>query len=69
MKTSNLLNQVIPTYYEKETLIYSPFDKAEFLYLVYQGECNLILIENAKKKEDYLIETNNRTIISKILIG
>ena len=69
MKTSNLLNQVIPTYYEKETLIYSPFDKAEFLYLVYQGECNLILIENAKKKEDYLIETNNRQIISKILIG
>ena len=69
MKTSNLLNQVIPTYYEKETLIYSPFDKAEFLYLVYQGECNLIFIENAKKKEDYLIETNNRQIISKILIG
>ncbi len=69
MKTSNLLNQVIPTYYEKETLIYSPFDKAEFLYLVYQGECNLIFVENAKKKEDYLIETNNRIIISKILIG
>ena len=41
MKTSNLLNQVITINFEKETLMYSPFDKAEFLYLVYQGECNL----------------------------
>ena len=69
MKTSNLLNQVIPKYFEKETLIYSPFDKAEFLYLVYQGECNLISVENAKNKEDYMIKTNKRKIISKILIG
>ena len=69
MKTSNLLNQVIPKYFEKETLIYSPFDKAEFLYLVYQGECNLISVDNAKNKEDYMIKTNKRKIISKILIG
>ncbi len=69
MKTSNLLNQVIPKYFEKETLIYSPFDKAEYLYLVYQGECNLISVDNAKNKEDYMIKTNKRKIISKILIG
>ena len=69
MKTSNLLNQVIPKYFEKETLIYSPFDKAEFLYLVYQGECNLISVDNAKNKEDYMTKTNKRKIISKILIG
>ena len=69
MKTSNLLNQVIPKYFEKETLIYSPFDKAEYLYLVYQGECNLISVDNAKNKEDYMTKTNKRKIISKILIG
>ena len=68
MKTSNLLNQIIPYYYEKETLIYSPFDKAENLYLVYQGECHLISIDNIKNKYDY-IQSNKKKIISKLLVG
>ncbi len=68
MKTSNLLNQIIPYYYEKETLIYSPFDKAENLYLVYQGECHLISIDNIKNKDDY-IQSNKKKIISKLLVG
>ena len=68
MKTSNLLNQIIPYYYEKETLIYSPFDKAENLYLVYQGECHLISIDNIKNKDDS-IQSNKTKIISKLLVG
>ena len=69
MKTSNLLNQVIPINFEKETLVYSPFDKADFLYLVYQGECNLFSIDNAKNKDDYFQSNKKKNVISKLLIG
>ncbi len=69
MKTSNLLNQVIPINFEKETLVYSPFDKADNLYLVYQGECNLFLIDNAKCKDDYFHSNKKKKVISKLLVG
>ena len=69
MKTSNLLNQVIPVNFENETLVYSPFDKADNLYLVYQGECNLLSIDNPKSKDDYIQKNKKKKIISKLLVG
>ena len=71
LKNGKLLRKVTPLFFENETLVYTPFDKAENLFVVYQGECALVTInnKNIKNKEDYLTNKSNLKIINKLTIG
>ena len=55
LKIRNLLTKIPPEFYEKNHIVYTPFDDANTIYLVYKGECilgELPFIVNNKK--DYL---------------
>ena len=71
LKNGKLLRKVTPLFFENETLVYTPFDKAENLFVVYQGECALVTInnKNIKNKEDYLTNKSNLKVINKLTIG
>jgi hypothetical protein len=69
LKNGKLLRKVTPLFFENETLVYTPFDKAENLFVVYQGECALISLDKANNKEDYLIKRNKYKIISRLTVG
>ena len=70
LKNGKLLRKVTPLFFENETLVYTPFDKAENLFVVYQGECALVNNnKNIKNKEDYLTNKSNLKIINKLTIG
>ena len=66
IKVGHILTKIVPLFFENETIVYTPFDKAENLYVVYQGECTLVLIENAISKDDYFIRKTNYTTISRL---
>ena len=69
IKVGHILTKIVPLFFENETIVYTPFDKAENLYVVYQGECTLVLIENAISKDDYFIKKTNYKIISRLSEG
>ena len=55
LKIKNILTKIPPEFYEKNHIVYTPFDDANTIYLVYKGECilgELPFIVNNKK--DYL---------------
>ena len=55
LKIRNLLTKIPPEFYEKNNIVYTPFDVANTIYLVYKGECIIgDLPYNAKSKKDYL---------------
>lgn len=41
-----------PEFYDKGTIIYTPFQKAKDIFVVFQGECALKTFLNAKNEED-----------------
>lgn len=69
IKVGHILTKIIPTFFEKQSLVYTPFDNANFLYLVYQGECSSIILPYAKEKKDYFEKIRNAKIISKFQKG
>ena len=69
IKVGHILTKIVPLFFENETIVYTPFDKAENLYVVYQGECALISIENAIVKDDYYLKKTNYKIVSRLSEG
>ena len=69
VKIGHILTKIVPLFFEYETLVYTPFDKAENLYVVYQGECTLVTLDNATCKEDYLMKKSRFKIISRLNEG
>ena len=39
LKIRNLLTKIPPEFFEKNHIVYTPFDEANTIYLVYKGEC------------------------------
>ena len=68
-KFRHLLTKITPVFYDKDQIVYTQFDKAEILYLVYQGECGIANFSDAKSKEDIELLKNKAKILSKMTIG
>ena len=69
MKIGHILTKIVPLFFENESIVYTPFDKAENLYVIYQGECALISLDNPLNKEDYYMRKSNFKIISRLTVG
>ena len=69
IRIGHILTKIVPLFFENENIVYTPFDKAENLFVVYQGECALISLDKANNKEDYLIKRNKYKIISRLTVG
>ena len=64
-KYISLIEQLRPNFVIKNKYIYTTFDKADYLYLIYQGECALVEpLENLDNKVDFLIEKSKYKTIS-----
>ena len=56
-KMGKMLTKILPLFCERGDIIYTPFDKAEIIYIVYKGECAFYKpIGNIKEKENIHIE-------------
>ena len=65
LKIKNILTKIPPEFYEKNHIIYTPFDDANTIYLVYKGSCIIgELPFNVKSKKDYLNKFNQIKTLS-----
>jgi len=61
----SLITKIIPMLYQKGEILYTPFDKADFLYIVYRGECALCeTVKPYNNKNDFLYEKPQMKVIS-----
>ena len=65
----HLLTKIVPAFYEKNQIVYTQFDKANTIYLVYQGECGIAKIPKATSKEDIELKRNKMQFLSSITVG
>ena len=64
-KYVSLIGQLRPNLVNKGTYLYTIFDNADYIYLIYQGECALVEpLENMDDKKEFLIEKSKYKIIS-----
>ena len=69
-KYIDLINKLRPHYLTKNEYIYTNFDSATDLYLIYSGECSIVKpIQNFENKEELLLEKPKYKIISTINQG
>ena len=68
-KIRHIFTKIIPLFVNKDTIIYTPFDKAENIYLLYQGEGVLVNLPSVKEKEDFILKKTNWKIISRLQSG
>ena len=47
-KIRHIFTKIIPLFLNKDNIIYTPFDKAENIYLIYQGEGILVNLPSVK---------------------
>ena len=60
-----LITKIIPKLYHKGQILYTPYDIADYLYLVYKGECAICeAAKNYDNKTDFLSEKPELKIIS-----
>jgi hypothetical protein len=61
----SLITKITPMLYQKGEILYTPFDKADFLYIVYRGECALCeTVKPYNNKNDFLYEKPQMKVIS-----
>lgn len=68
-KFRHLLTKIVPAFYEKNQIVYTQFDKANTIYLVYQGECGIAKIPKATSREDIELKRNKMQFLSSITVG
>ena len=55
LKFRHLLTKITPEFFDSGDIVYTPFDDAKIIYLLYRGEASLVeLPYKPKNKEDYL---------------
>ena len=64
-----LLTKITPLFYDKGTLVYTTFDKAENIYLIYQGECSYVHLNDVKTKDDFLMKQHDIKSITSLSVG
>jgi len=69
IKIRHILTKVVPLFFDKNTIVYTPYDKAENLYLLYQGECALCNLEKHSNKEDFIMNITKLKTLSQLTSG
>ena len=69
IKIRHILTKLVPLFFDKNTIVYTPYDKAENLYLLYQGECALCNLENHSSREDFIINFTKLKTLSQLTKG
>ena len=60
-----LITKVVPKLYDKGQILYTPFDPADHLYLVYKGECAMCeTYKPFNNKNEFLVEKPKMKIIA-----
>ena len=69
IKIRHILTKVVPLFFDKNTIVYTPYDKAENLFLLYQGECALCNLEKHSNKEDFIMNITKLKTLSQLTSG
>ena len=64
-----LLTKITPLFFDKGTLVYTTFDKAENIYIIYQGECSYVYLNDVKTKDDFLMKQHDIKSITSLSVG
>ena len=69
-KMGKMLTKIVPIFSERGDIIYTPFDKANILYIVYKGECALYRMKgNYENKNDFLLNLDKLQMIFRLNPG
>ncbi len=65
LKFRHLLTKITPEFFDSGDIVYTPFDDAKIIYLLYRGEASLVQLPyNPISKDDYLNRKNDlKTIL------
>lgn len=64
-----LLPNITPSFYDKGSYVYTQFDKANYIYIIYQGECSYVYLHNATSKDDFILKHHDIKYISSLSVG
>ena len=69
-KMGKMLTKIVPIFCERGDIIYTPFDKAKILYIVYKGECALYKTKvNYENKNEFLLNLDKLQMIFRLNPG
>ena len=64
---NHILTKIVPIFYDEGDIVYTPYDKAKTIYLIYKGECLLTRLNiKTKDKLDYLNKKDKLTIVTTV---
>lgn len=64
---SHILTKIVPNFYDEGDIVYTPYDKAKTVYLIYKGECLLTRLNfKTKDKLDYLNKKEKLTLVASV---
>ena len=69
IKMRHILTKVIPLFFDKNSIVYTPYDKPEDLYLLYQGECAIVNLEKHTCKEDFYMNISKLKLLTILTQG
>ena len=69
-KMGKMLTKIVPIFCERGDIIYTPFEKANILYIVYKGECALYRMKNKfENKNEFLLNLEKLQMIYRLNPG
>ena len=70
LKFKYLLTKITPVFFDNGAIVYTPFDDAKIIYLLYRGEASLCKLNvNVQNKEEYLNKKNDLKAIIDFIEG
>ena len=64
---NHILTKIVPNFYDEGDIVYTPYDKANTVYLIYKGECLLTRLNfKTKDKIDYLNKRDKLTLVASV---
>ena len=64
-----LLTKITPVFFDKGDYVYTQFDKAKSLYLLYQGECSYVYLHDAMLKDDFIMRKHDIKLLTSLSVG
>ncbi len=67
---TKIFTQITPIFADKNTIIYTPYDTIDYIYIIFKGECGLSQLNiQTRSKEEYLSLFNKLKVCSVLGIG
>ena len=62
---TKIFTQITPIFADKNTIIYTPYDSIDYIYIIFKGECGLSQLNiQTRSKEEYLSLFNKLKVCS-----